>query len=190
MRTSACRYLSFGDALSGSWRTSIRWDWSCASASNALPESRKRPRVPHGLSSGNPTPSGTWRHTVPQNDRKPCRQLRASRHQSEGHWFPIYYASSWDLCSTPFGIKEKDTQNGYMPVVSGSRAQRLSASKRRTLSGCRRQPKHVSVLNAFRHQREGHAIKADRGAGAINVLNAFRHQREGHFRLSAAVSLI
>ena len=64
--------------------------------------------------------------------------LNAFRHQREGH---VTRASRrcWRVywCSTPFGIKEKDTQQTWRRVQSRSCAQRLSASKRRTLDTVR-----------------------------------------------------
>ncbi len=59
-------------------------------------------------------------------------------------------------CSTPFGIKGKDT------VIVWRRESR------------------ANVLNAFRHQRKGYGLAIATPMMFVAVLNAFRHQRKGY----------
>jgi len=60
-------------------------------------------------------------------------------------------------------------------------AQRLSASTEGTRARFRGRGLPYQVLNAFRHQRKGHAEHLDQRYGnLVEVLNAFRHQRKGH----------
>ena len=59
-------------------------------------------------------------------------------------------------------------------------AQRLSASKDKSLQFALGTPKKVVVLNAFRHQRINHVRQCVFCFVGNDVLNAFRHQRINH----------
>ena len=96
------------------------------------------------------------------------------------------------MCSTPFGIRGKNTRlqrqwrRNTLRVLNAFRHQREKHRREKLHHCCR-----VYVLNAFRHQREKHARTSSQYPSCCSVLNAFRHQREKHFRrASASVSVI
>ena len=137
--------------------------------------------------------------------------LNAFRHQREGHLVGAF--QSWkgfcaqrlsaskrrthelidtalnfkDECSTPFGIKEKDTLESLLPADCTDGAQRLSASKRRT------RPVASLICSILRCStpfgiKEKDTLGRSDGKLATKVLNAFRHQREGHCAIFGSLS--
>ena len=56
-------------------------------------------------------------------------------------------------CSTPFGIRDENTQASSVPRANFSGAQRLSASEMKTHAVNWSWSERRIVLNAFRHQR-------------------------------------
>ncbi len=117
-------------------------------------------------------------------------------------------------CSTPCGIRGRDSR--WIPCVGrrASRAQRLAASeveaanerpqhplgdhqvlnalrhqRSRQFESCCRFPRDLSaVLNALRHQRSRQRIRRLGAAPCGRVLNALRHQRSRQPRTSSAGS--
>ena len=105
------------------------------------------------------------------------------------------------VCSTPFGIKDQISWRTSKPSGCRTGAQRLSASKIKSLAQAKGPEAALQVLNAFRHQRSNllastgltifGMIRAQRLSaskiksrgdihavgGTGDVLNAFRHQR-------------
>ena len=116
-------------------------------------------------------------------------------------------------CSTPFGIKEKDTRVKTCAIALAVSCSTPFGIKEKDTRACQSRSRLRRVLNAFRHQREGHKyIGADgccsfacaqrlsaskrRTLGSASpparlghVLNAFRHQREGHSAPPTTVTL-
>ena len=103
--------------------------------------------------------------------------LNAFRHQRSNLLSILTHIPRSTMCSTPFGIKDQISR--IMPSGGASClcAQRLSASKIKSLPGLVTMKRFITVLNAFRHQRSNlppHKISNDHKK---LVLNAFRHQR-------------
>ena len=86
-------------------------------------------------------------------------------------------AENGDKCSTPFGIKDPQTLCMHKVGLRRVSAQRLSASKIHKLTNNACTTRHISVLNAFRHQRSTNHRKPNEYIYISYVLNAFRHQR-------------
>ena len=83
-------------------------------------------------------------------------------------------------CSTPFGIKDRNTCPPRITLKANPYAQRLSASKIGTHEGGVHQGVDAGMLNAFRHQRSEHLVQFPFQRARCRMLNAFRHQRSEH----------
>jgi len=86
-----------------------------------------------------------------------AQRLSAS---TEGTRGPIESNGDCHRCSTPFGINGRDTSGLRTSATGSRRAQRLSASTEGTRRAVPRTAGRLNVLNAFRHQRKGHAKEA------------------------------
>ena len=117
------------------------------------------------------------------------RVLNAFRHQRNGHLAIAQALPLQHVCSTPFGIKGMVTTPPTPPTSLLSGAQRLSASKEWSPRPGPHRRSLPNVLNAFRHQRNGHRLPRPRPSLRRSVLNAFRHQRNGHAPRGPAGSL-
>ena len=94
-----------------------------------------------------------------------------------------------DVCSTPYGITAEVTvaeKGHHLPVVG---AQRLTASRRRSLARHRgRATRRSSAQRLTASRRRSQVRRVDR-QGELAVLNALRHHGGGHFPMPGAPSV-
>ena len=108
-----------------------------------------------------------------------AQRLSASKEWSRGRH--QVFRQHLFVCSTPFGIKGMVTSSGG--CRSACNAGVLNAFRhQRNGHSVRGRPLTLAewVLNAFRHQRNGHRLAPPIKSDSFRVLNAFRHQRNGH----------